>query len=155
MSETCPTCGAPLVPGPSGEWTTHQGQFRVCLRNAPYLACPAGCPTRKVAASLLLQQVFLLSRGLRSLMARKKGLFGSRLVCPRCGGELADAGARRVFDFEEPDRSGHALRLQVEGPSLDCRTCGAFFLPPFGPEQGMKDLTGAIAEALTQGESAT
>ena len=154
MSQICPTCGAPLVPGPSGEWTARQGQFRVSLRNAPYLVCPAGCPTRQVSASVLLKQVFLLSRGMSAHVAKKKGLFGTRAACPRCGEELADAGSRRVFDFEEPDPSGHALRLQVEGPSLDCRTCGASFLPPFGSERGMEDLTGAIAEALTQGESA-
>jgi ribosomal protein S27E len=155
VTETCAICGASLVPGPPSEWTTRQGQFRVSLRSVPYLVCPAGCPGKKISASVLLQRAFLLFRGMRAHVAKKKGLFGTRASCPRCGEELVDAGSRRVFDFEEPDPSGHALRLQVEGPSLDCRTCGASFLPPPGSEGGMEDLTGAIAEAISQGENSS
>jgi hypothetical protein len=121
----------------------------------PYLVCPAGCPGKKLCASALIQRVFLLSRGMRARVAKKKGLFGTRCACPLCGEDLVDAGSRRVFDFEVPDPSGRALRLQVEGPSLDCRTCGASFLPPPGSGGGMEDLTGAIAEAISQGENSS
>lgn len=150
MSERCAACGQEMVPGPPREWTGQRGDYSVSARNLPILVCPGGCPGFRVSTGDVLKDIFAISRSMSMQLAKRKGLFSARLVCRNCGGELTPGDPRHEFTFTGPFGRGLPIQVVVSGPCLDCIACGLHHLPPPDGREGIDDLTGTIAEALTQ-----
>lgn len=153
MSETCPACGGPLVPGPPGEWTGTGGPYTFVVRNLPILACPSGCDVHQQGAMASLNALLGMSQSLAQELPNKRGFFKKRCVCQACGGLLVEDGSEKTFEYILPAGSGDtdsglSFEVHIRGPSLTCTACGRKHFPyPDGPE-GLSALTRPIVEAL-------
>ncbi|MFW6039165.1 MAG: hypothetical protein ACOC9P_01665 [bacterium] len=150
MDAKCSKCKQALRAETIAEMSGSSGDVRMTCLDLPCLVCPEGHEKRGVHPDVCETLLDELLRGEAIPLARQKGLFRKRWICPSCGNELqSEAGRPDSIEVEcatylnwrgasyeleiEASREGqrqgrddaadHCFAIRIEAPMHQCLTC--------------------------------
>jgi hypothetical protein len=145
-AKTCKQCGADLALARLEAMRGEQSGLALSIEGMPAYACTKG-HRRFLAADFPLRLIDSLSKADAPDLpvARKKGLFKKRYLCPGCGGELPDeAGTHATLERTLTLLDSAPFSATVSVPLYRCGSCGVAAVHPD------EDRTDALMKAASQ-----
>lgn len=145
-AKTCKQCGADLALARLEAMRGEQSGLALSIEGMPAYACTKG-HRRFLAADFPLRLIDSLAKADAPELpvARKKGLFKKRYLCPGCGGELPDeAGTHATLERTLTLMDSAPFSATVSVPLYRCGSCGVAAMHPG------EDRTDALMKAAAQ-----
>jgi hypothetical protein len=145
-AKTCKQCGADLALARLEAMRGEQSGLALSIEGMPAYACTKG-HRRFLAADFPLRLSDSLSKADAPDLpvARRKGLFKKRYLCPGCGGELPDeAGTHATLERTLTLLDSAPFSATVSVPLYRCGSCGVAAMHPG------EDRTDALMKAASQ-----